>query len=43
MEVGAGNIFAFPAPVTLTSLQAVGATVYRTDLGGTQEYVIRGK
>ncbi|MCX5784132.1 MAG: MBL fold metallo-hydrolase [Elusimicrobia bacterium] len=41
IEVGAGNTFGFPAPVTLSNLQAVGATVYRTDLSGTQEYVIR--
>lgn len=43
IEVGKDNIFAFPAPVTLSNLQAVGATVYRTDLGGTQEYRIGGQ
>ena len=41
IEVGAGNTFGFPAQVTLSNLQAIGTTVYRTDLGGTQEYVIR--
>ncbi|HAH32295.1 MAG TPA: hypothetical protein DCL44_08280 [Elusimicrobia bacterium] len=42
IEVGAGNIFAFPAQTTLSNLQAVGATVYRSDLSGTQEYTISG-
>ena len=41
IEVGAGNTFGFPAPVTLSNLQAVGATIYRTDLSGTQEYSIK--
>lgn len=42
IEVGTGNTFGFPAAVTLSNLQAVGATVYRTDTGGTQEYRIGG-
>jgi beta-lactamase superfamily II metal-dependent hydrolase len=42
IEVGTGNTFGFPAQVTLNDLQAVGATVYRTDLGGTQEFTIGG-
>ncbi len=42
IEVGAGNTFGFPAQVTLTNLLAAGVTVYRTDLGGTQEYRIGG-
>ncbi len=42
IEVGAGNTFGFPAAVTLSNLQAVGATVFRTDMGGTQEYRIGG-
>jgi beta-lactamase superfamily II metal-dependent hydrolase len=42
IEVGAGNSFGFPAQVTLNDLQTVGATVYRTDLNGTQEYTIGG-
>ncbi len=41
IEVGAGNVWGFPAQVTLSNLQAVGATVYRTDLSGTLEYVIQ--
>ncbi len=43
IEVGAGNTFGFPAAVTLTNLQAVGATVFRTDMGGTQQYRIGGQ
>jgi competence protein ComEC len=43
IEVGKDNIFAFPAPVTLSNLQAVGATVFRTDLGGTQQFRIGGQ
>ena len=42
IEVGTGNTFGFPAAVTLSNLQAIGATVYRTDMGGTQEYRIGG-
>ena len=42
IEVGTGNTFGFPAPVTLSNLQTVGATVFRTDMGGTQEYRIGG-
>ncbi len=42
IEVGEGNTFGFPAQATLTNLQAAGVTVYRTDLGGTQEYSIAG-
>lgn len=42
IEVGANNTFAFPAPVTLSNLQAAGATVFRTDMGGTQEFRIGG-
>jgi beta-lactamase superfamily II metal-dependent hydrolase len=42
IEVGAGNNFGFPAQSTLSNLQAVGATVYRTDTDGTQEYTIGG-
>lgn len=41
--VGKDNIFAFPSPVTLANLQAVGATVYRTDLDGTQQFNIGGR
>jgi beta-lactamase superfamily II metal-dependent hydrolase len=43
IEVGTGNTFGFPAPVTLSNLAAAGAVVYRTDTGGTQEYRIGGK
>ena len=43
IEVGAGNTFGFPAPVTLSNLQAAGVTVFRTDTGGTQEYRIGGQ
>ncbi|MEI7527953.1 MAG: MBL fold metallo-hydrolase [Elusimicrobiota bacterium] len=43
IEVGAGNTFGFPSAVTLNDLQAAGVTVFRTDLGGTQEYVINGR
>ena len=42
IEVGAGNTFGFPAQITLSNLQALGTAVYRTDLSGTQEYVISG-
>lgn len=42
IEVGANNTFSFPAAVTLSNLQAVGATVFRTDMGGTQQYRIGG-
>ena len=43
IEVGTGNTFGFPAAVTLSNLQAVGATVFRTDTGGTQQYRIGGQ
>ncbi|MCX5793830.1 MAG: MBL fold metallo-hydrolase [Elusimicrobia bacterium] len=43
IEVGAGNTFGFPSAVTLNDLQAAGVTVFRTDMGGTQEYVINGR
>ncbi len=43
IEVGTGNTFGFPAQVTLSNLQAVGATIFRTDTGGTQEYRIGGQ
>jgi competence protein ComEC len=42
IEVGANNTFAFPAASTLANLQAAGAAIYRTDMGGTQEFRIGG-
>ena len=42
IEVGANNNFGHPTPAVLSRLQAVGATIYRTDLNGTQEYRIGG-
>ena len=43
IELGKDNKFGFPAPVTLSDLQAVGATVYRTDTDGTLEFRIGGQ
>lgn len=43
IELGKNNKFGFPAPVTLSDLQAVGATVYRTDTDGTLEFRIGGQ
>lgn len=40
IEVGAGNTFGHPTQAALGRLQAAGATIYRTDTGGTQEYAI---
>ncbi|TMB82410.1 MAG: DUF4131 domain-containing protein [Chloroflexi bacterium] len=37
ISVGAGNRYGHPAPATIRSLQAAGATVLRTDLDGTVE------
>jgi competence protein ComEC len=35
IEVGAGNSYGHPTAATLSKLQAIGATVYRTDKDGT--------
>jgi beta-lactamase superfamily II metal-dependent hydrolase len=35
ISVGAGNSYNHPAPVTVSTLKAVGSKVYRTDLDGT--------
>jgi len=42
IEVGADNSYGFPTPACLTRLQAVGATVHRTDTDGTRKYSIGG-
>jgi len=34
IEVGNGNKYGFPIPITLSKLQKIGATIYRTDLNG---------
>ena len=42
IEVGAGNSFGHPTQAALSRLQAVGASIHRTDLDGTEEYTIAG-
>jgi hypothetical protein len=35
IEVGAGNSYGHPAAATISKLQNIGATIYRTDKDGT--------
>ena len=39
ISAGSGNKYGHPAPQTISNLQAVGATIYRTDQDGTVEII----
>ncbi|OGS23322.1 MAG: hypothetical protein A2252_09580 [Elusimicrobia bacterium RIFOXYA2_FULL_39_19] len=40
IEVGVGNTYGHPTEAAISRLEAVGATIYRTDTGGTLTYTI---